>query len=491
MNKLPVSRVVNVDVYLSATAAATRGFGTPLFLGSSDVIDPNERMRAYSSATDVATDFGVDSAEYLTASAYFSQKPTPKSCYIGRWVKTASSGLLKGAILSTAQKALSNFTSISDGSFKITVDGIVKTVTAVDLTGVANLNGVASAINAKITGATFAWDAVYGRFTVTSATTGTTSTVGYASANTTGTDLSGLLGLNDGFASVPVPGQSAETIQEAVNDCIDLSNDWYGLALADSHPDDDIVAVAGIIESAYPVRIFGYTMQNSLALDPTSTTDLAARLKALHYDRTFLVYSSSSFYTAASVFGRMFTVNFTGTNTTITLKFKQLPGITEEGLRTSQANALQDKNCNVFAAYDNDTAILQEGTMVSGVFMDEMHGRDWMQNYVQTAVYNLPYTSNTKIPQTEAGVNKIVGTIEHALEQGVTNGFLAPGIWNGDEFGVLAAGDYLPKGYYVYANSINDQAQADREARKAPAIQCATKLAGAIHFSDISISVNR
>jgi hypothetical protein len=58
-------------------------------------------------------------------------------------------------------------------------------------------------------------------------------------------------------------------------------------------------------------------------------------------------YSTSSKYAALSAFGRAFTVNFNGSNTTITLKFKQEPGITYETLTANQAAALDAKNCNV------------------------------------------------------------------------------------------------------------------------------------------------
>ncbi|MDR8284203.1 DUF3383 domain-containing protein, partial [Acinetobacter baumannii] len=107
-----------------------------------------------------------------------------------------------------------------------------------------------------------------------------------------------------------------------------------------------------------------------------------------------------------SVFGRAFSVNFNGTNTTITLKFKQLPGVAAEDLQVSQAKALKDKNCNVFAGYNNDTAILQEGVMCDGSFIDERHGLDWLQNHLETALWNLFYTTPTKVPQTEGGVNR-------------------------------------------------------------------------------------
>ena len=38
---------------------------------------------------------------------------------------------------------------------------------------------------------------------------------------------------------------------------------------------------------------------------------------------------------------------------------------------------------------------------------------------------------------------------------------------------------------------MDEQAQSDREARKAPPIQIAVKLRGAIHFVDVAITVNR
>ena len=66
-----------------------------------------------------------------------------------------------------------------------------------------------------------------------------------------------------------------------------------------------------------------------------------------------------------------------------------------------------------------------------------------------------------------------------------------PGIWQADGFGTLQRGDRLDSGYYVYMPSVDDQDQSDREARMAPPMQIAVKLAGAIHTADVIISINR
>lgn len=490
---LSVSDVVNVQIVMSPKAAQTRNFGSLLILGDSNVIDTTERLRSYSSIDGIAADFGTSAPEYLAASLYFGQSPQPTTCYVGKWASSATSGLLRGAILTAPQQALANFTAVTNGGMKISIDGVLQTVSALNLSAVTNLNGAASALQAKLTGATVVWDANNGRFIVTSATTGATSSVSFATSPSTGTDVSGLFGMQSANGGYVVNGAVAETLLQGVSTLAGMSNKWYGLQIAASgaYTDDDVLAVSGFIEAAGVSRIFGVTTQATAVMDAAQTTDIASKLKALGYKRTFIQYSGNSAYASASLFGRAFTVDFQGSNTTITLKFKQEPGVAPEYLNETQAAALKAKNCNVFVEYDNDTAILQEGVMVNGYFFDEVHGTDWLQNDVQTDIYNLLYTSTTKIPQTDGGITRILARISARLEQSVVNGLVAPGVWNTGGFGALNTGDTLAKGYYVYAPPVASQSQADREARKAPVIQCAIKLAGAVHSANIVINVNR
>lgn len=480
---LPVSRVVSVSVSMSPTAARGRNFGAMLMLGASDVIDTDERIRIYSSIDDIATDFGVYAPEYKGAQAFFAQSPQPTTCYVGRWAKTATNGRLKGRILALSEQQISLFTSIQDGAFDVTIDGSVVNVTDVDLQSCSNLNAVASAVTEKLQSkGTCLW--MGDRFVIRSATTGTTSSV----STVTNTGLSAQMGLEAG--TTMVNGAQAESLEEAVNVILDYPS-WYGLYLCEDAEDDDIIAVANLIQAASPSRIMAFTTADTAELDGAREDTLCSKLKSAGINRAIAVYTSSGQAAGASVLGRMATVNFNGSNTTITLKFKQLPGVPAENLRTSHADSLKDKNVNVFAAYQNDTSILQEGITCGGWYIDETHGLDWLQDAVQTAVWNLLYTSTTKIGQDEAGSTALVSCISRVLDQGVTNGLIAPGVWQGDEFGELSQGDTLSTGYYVYIQPLAEQLQADREARKAPAIQVAVKLRGAIHFVDVSIIVNR
>ena len=489
MTGLPVSRLINVSVTLSPLAAQGANLNALLILGASDIIDTSERMRAYATIDEVATEFGTSAPEYLAAVLYFEQVPQPQVLYIGRWAKDDTHGLLKGGILSPSQ-ALYDFTTVSNGAMDVTIDGSVVHLTGLDFSTVTNLNGVASVVETAMSGAaTCVWNGE--RFLIESASTGTNSTVSYAS-DVGGDHIPELMRLTSATSASRINGMSAEEPVDAAVLFIDrFSTQFFGLMFADVDvTDDQHIEVSAFIE-ADALHIYGLTTQDTDALDSTITTDIGSKMVALGYVRTMGQYSSENPYAIASFFGRAFSVNFDGNNTTITLMYKQEPGIVPEVLSTTQANVLQDKRYNVFVEYINSTAIVQYGTMFGPAFFDEIHNLAWLRDRIQTDVYNLLYTSLTKVPQTDAGNHLIETVIEQGCAQGVVNGMIAPGQWNSGGFGTLKQFDFLPKGYYIFAPSINAQAQSDREARKSVPFQVAIKLAGAVHTVDISLLVNR
>lgn len=318
------------------------------------------------------------------------------------------------------------------------------------------------------------------------------SSVGYATSPVSGTDISAILKLTSATSAGLVGGYDAETPAECALALTNKSANWYGLMFAASTmpTDDQSIAVSDVVEALTLKRMYGVTITNTNVLSPTVTNDLASRMVDAAYRQSLCQYSENEF-AVASLFGRAFSVNFNANNTTITLMYKQEPSVVAEDLSETQANALQTKRCNVFVAYDNDTAIIQYGVMSGPFYIDEVHGLDWLQNAIETNCYNLLYTSSTKIPQTDSGVNQIITEVAAACNQGVNNGLIAPGVWNADGFGTLNRGDYLKDGFYIFAEAIALQSQSDREARLSPPIQVAVKLAGAIHEIDVLVNVNR
>jgi hypothetical protein len=302
-----------------------------------------------------------------------------------------------------------------------------------------------------------------------------------------------VLGMTSGFSGAYIAdGIEAQTALETVALFDELyGQTWYGLNIPAGADNEDHIQVAGYIEATDNKHLYAVSTQDAGCLSSVSTTDIMAMLSDLDYDKTFVQYSGNNAYSSVSLLGRALTVDYNGNSTVITLMYKQEPGIVPENLTSTQANALKAKNGNVFVEYNNNTAIIQYGNVCSGAFIDEITGTDWLAVTIMTALYNLLYTSKTKIPQTDAGNNLLVGTCESVLLQGVVNGLLAPGVWNSNGFGTLVQGDFLAKGFYVYAPPVATQSQADREARKSVPIQIAAKLAGAVHTVDVTVNVSR
>lgn len=492
-NTLPVSRLIQVSVALTPAAAQSQNLSTLLVLGSSAVIDATERYRDYSSITAVAADFGTVAAEYQAALLWFQQAPQPTKLRIGRWLQTASSGVLRGAPLSLAQQALANFTAVVSGGFTYSKNGAGPTnVTALNLGSATNLNMVASLITAALSGATMIWNAIYQRFELTSATTGGTSSISFLTAPGSGTDISALLGmLSSSSGAYTAPGAASETAIACLTTFDqNFGQSWYAAVILGA-ANADHLACAAFLEATVNKHVYGVSTQEAATLVIGATTDIAYQLAQLGYNKTFSQFSSSNPYSVVSLLGRQLTVDYTQNNSVITVAFKNEPGIVAEAISSPQADSLQAKKCNAFLAFDNSTAIILNGVAASGVYIDVVTGTDWLASALMTAMYNALYTTTTKIPQTDAGMNLLVTVAESICAQAVANGLVAPGVWTSGGFGILKQNDYMPKGFYIYAPPVALQNPSDRAARKSVPIQIAVKLAGAVHDIVLAVSVNQ
>lgn len=307
-----------------------------------------------------------------------------------------------------------------------------------------------------------------------------------------GLDVSQILGMSASSSGAYIAnGVDAEEPVDAVQILDNMfSNKWYGLSVL-SADDDQLVAVAGYIEAATIKHFLGVTTQDTGTLVAGNETNIAYRLKELRTKKTAVQYSSESPYAAVSLLGRILTTNWSGNNTVITLMFKQEPLIVGESLTVSQLSAIESYNCNVFVNYNNDTTIIQNGVASSGDYVDTIIGADWLAIELQTAVYNLLYTTPTKIPQTDAGMHIIATVLDQVLSSAVNNGLLAPGVWQTTGFGIIGYGTPLPKGYYIYQPPVASQSPAQRAQRLSVPFQIAAKLAGAVHKADISVTINQ
>ena len=595
---LPVTRVVNVQASFAAVGAQAPNTSSVLIMTDENVIDTNQRIRAYASSDDIAADFGVNSYAYAASLIWFSYRPQPQQVYVGRWASTATSALINGGILTAAEENLTNFTTITNGGIDFVIDGTTVNLAGLDFSAQTNLNGVAFVINTALgihggctwngynfqitsdstgagaaatgtvtlsgnpsagdsvtiagvaitfeaSGATgnqvnigttaadttanllgfllgttnatlegFSFSRVGTVITITDKTVGVASnsvtltksstniaisgatltggkapsTITYATAGA-GEDISTLLAMTQATAGSIVQGVNAESALQAVIALDNVSTYWFAVTLATPTAQiSDFMAVAAYIETTNHVH--GVSTQDTANLNPVSTSGISTMLKAAEYERTFCAYSGTTPYAALGFLAIVCTVDYTQPNSTVTAALKQIPGVVPDALSVSQANALDANRCNYYADFNNGTAITQNGMMSGPAFIDEIVGLQSLVNQIQTDEYNA-LIQLPKVPQTDPGMHQLTGLNETSLAAYVRNGFIAPGTWNSEGFGALNYGDFLPKGYYVYRETIGLQSLSDRALRKAVPASIAMKLAGAVHSDNVLILVNR
>ncbi len=195
---------------------------------------------------------------------------------------------------------------------------------------------------------------------------------------------------------------------------------------------------------------------------------------------------------AAAYASRGLSTNWDGSLTAQTMNLKQIAGsLPDQTLTPTYLTQVQTAGVDVYPSFGGDPGLYTSGA--NGWF-DQIYGQYWLKFALQAAGYNFLAQTATKIPQTEVGVSGLKGAYMSVLAQGVNNGFMAPGVWTGAApFGNSA--DLIrciaDRGYYIYSLPVGQQSPANRNARKAPIIQIAVKLAGAIHSSQVIVQVQQ
>lgn len=485
---IPTSKIANVSIAIGATFPARAGFGTlNIVTAETGVIGIAERIRSYSTLDGVAADWDATTEVSKAATAYFSQQPKPTSLKVSTRYPTAQSAQLRGGAVTVATALL----AVADGSFAISIDGDAQDITGLDFSDAeVTLDDIAASIQAALqlvatggyTAATCTHDGT--RFFITSGTTGVSSTINFLTPvdPAVGTDISSLLQMQLGEGT-KANGIAAETITGSLNAIQQQDSDWYGLMFTKEvrdgvqiNAEDAVVAAAAWCEAR--VKTFFNTTNDIDSYDSVTTNDIGSVLKDADYRRTMTTFSSKpAQYPSASLAGRAFTVNFSQPNSTITLMFKQLPGITAEDLSDNQLAVLESKNINSYITVGASN-MFSNSSMASGVFYDEVHGIDWLTDAIQTNVFGYLLTRTTKVPYTDKGTAALEQQTIRALDEAVLNGLAAPG--------ETIDGEFLSNGYKTVVIPVADVNQSDKEARFYPGLSFTVIGAGAIHGVQIN-----
>ncbi|MFX4154235.1 DUF3383 family protein [Aliarcobacter butzleri] len=501
---IPLGRVINVSIEgVPVGLARTNMNIVCLMTSDKSFLNSNKRTVSYTELSGVADDFGSYSKVYQLAKRIFTNaNPINKGkgyLVIGYWRATdevidATKGYLKSAELSEAV-IVDTLQTIKDGSFTININDAETplTVTDINFSSCTSLSDIVALLNTKITGSTVTLNGL-NQIIITSNLTGSSSTVSFMSDTSTGTGIADVLCLSNGSGAVSVDGKASETLDGESKEqaLIEVSKEEpiRGVVYIDKPTSNEAKAISTWATANDCLVYDVFSDEANFTLDMDNNFVWSNKLTGgVNYRTLFDKQADRGL--AVGYMAKMHTVNFEATNTALTMNLKELQGCLPSKYSDSELNSAQKVGLDLYGTFGSLPRTYTSG---ANDFTDNVYNVIAIKKFVQIDVFNTLQGTPTKLAQTDEDMQKLIDTVERTLDLFVRAGVIAPGTWNSTyDFGnpEVFRKNIATTGYYVYAKPMSEQAQSEREQRKAPAIQVAFKMAGAIHTADIAIVFER
>ncbi len=493
MPTLPLSDIINLTVQVSPTAAVASNFNLGLIVGPAAMIPgtAEDRVRLYSSLSAMIADgFGASDAEYKAAALYFSQSPTPAKVAVGRWNDASETALAAVQACRLANTDWYAFTVCGATAFDIlqiaawaesatpAVAFMYTTADAAVLAGTALSAGKETSAAAPSTDITATTSPTF-RISVDGDVYGLTPTYKSVTLDPSGLNTGAAIAAAMQTAVRALGGSYAAV-------AVTYSGTGYVITSGSTGPGSKVRVADGLTNDVAAALKIGAA---NGATDTDGGGSVALALKGLGYTHTLGQYSTVTADAVAAIEGYAMGANSGTAGSAYTLAYKSEVGVTVESLTESQVATIKGQNCNVYVNRGSYYNVFEQGLMASGMHFDVRLGLDQLVNAIRIAVMNL-LTATARVPQTEGGMAMVANAIDAPCRNALTSGFLGGGVWTGPAILSLNTGDALPQGYRILSETMASQSDADRAARKSPAIYIPIKLAGAVEAVVITVPVN-
>lgn len=481
----PITRDIDVVVNLRrpqtelATDMTMLVFLTP----GLDFAPDNGRVRYYSTMTALEQDVALASEAWFAGSAFFAKQNRPETMALGRVFENPTP-----ASLMFGDYNLAALQQVTDGAFKITVNGEETEVAELDFTSAQTIDDVMTVIQTASPG-TIDAGVLYTGYGISTGITGDSATLTYASAPDTGTDVSGLLGLTQGTGANLIQGYApgglvaeAQLVAAAAR-C--NGRPIYGWTIDRKYREtEDQKAFADWAESQQKADFSACT--NSLqAYNPADITNISFYAKNKGYKRTSVMYHhNEQVYPDVSYLAEALSTDYSQPDSAITLKFKQLDGIEPSPLSETQLAILESRNCNCYVAVGNTARTVRPGAQSADTWWtDSLVNLDNYVEELQVEVYNV-FLRNRKVPYTTIGQNMLVSAAAKINAKYTRNGVFADREIEAPEtetgYVIAPATDIIPVPVAFATTS-------QRVARLAPPIKIVAYEAGAMHKVTLNV----
>ena len=470
-NSIPASAIVNVIP--GVISAGGTGLDLVGLVLTSNTIVPTSTVLTFSSQADVAAYFGALSDEATMATVYFAGydnsflKPAQIKFY--RYVDTAAPAFLRGGRMGLT---LTQLQALS-GVLTISVGGVAKTSSSINLSAATDFNNAASIIQAAFTspGFTVSYSSNFDAFVFTNSSTGATSTITAASGS-----LSAGLRLTAAAGATVSQGAAVDTPASCMSAITALTQDFVSFSTVFEPTDTDKLNFAIWADGQANRYLYVGWDNNSQATVSGDTTSVGAQVVANDYGSSALVYDSSNgIKVAAFVMGALASTDFSRDNGRFTMAFRSgnvAAGVTNQ---TIAAN-LAANGYNFVGAYGtaNDQWTVFYPGQVSGVFkwIDSWICQVWMNNAAQLALLNL-LTNVGQVPYNSDGYALIEASLRGVIDDALNFGAIRAGVTLSAEQAIIVnnlagkdiAGTLSRRGWYV---SVKDPGAPVRANRGSP-----------------------
>lgn len=489
MAVLPLTNIINVTITNTPSGISEKNVNS-LVIFSNDPTTSLDPYGIYVSPSQVATDYGTTSRTAKMANAIFAQTPNIRSGN-GRLVVVplqASVSAVAGDFSTADISAnLSDLLLVDDGDLRVIINGVNYDLTNLDFTNADDFEDIATILQGRLVDATVT--AITDGIQITSKKVGAGSTVELAAVPSgTGTALNGS-GYFNGAGGTETEGtdSSGETILDAIART-EGSVGYVGVLTTLDLEDDAIEAISDGIQAQD--RLFHYAGASTQDIAGIGTTISTAGNTKTRF-KVFTQGLEEAALMNAAYAGRLHSVNFNGSETSQTMNLKQLATITPDlGISQSLYSAAELAGVDLYVSYEGVPSVYSTG---GNDFSDNPYSDLALKFALETAGFNFLRQTNTKVPQTEKGMNGLKNAYSQICERFIRNGVIAAGTWNSSEtFGnpEVFKNNISTRGYYTYSLPITQQSAVEREERKAPLVQIAIKRSGALQTSDVLVLIN-
>ena len=490
MGEIALTNTINVSL-----SSAPRGLGefstNTILLATNEAPLSAEPYIWAVNATDIINEYGSTSLTAKMGTALFTPVPNLRTgkgqVLVVPYVATnATHG--KTTTVAITETILTALKLVADGELTVTIDGTDYHVKGLDFTVINTVADVVKVLkNQNLDVDIEVVDT--NKIQFTSRMYGLTDSAVALKATTsaTGTDIYGSSYL-DGANQVTTAGTNATGVK--LKDLVAQADEYgyFGAVITTQKCENDLVVEnATYIQSQDHIYFEGTKSLKNMGV-------LGASIESAGLKKTHLLAHSEDEKVAIATYATIAcSTNYSGTDTALTMNLKELTGVQPDlNLNQTYYNLAKNNGVDIYGSTCGLSCVY---SFDNGAYTDELTMDLWLKKALEVAGFNYLRKTNTKIPQTEAGMTGLKNAYIQVLEQGVRNGCIGTGLQWADS---IPFGDpetfqenIAKNGYYVYSIPIAQQSQVERENREAPLIQIAIKRAGAIHSSNVIVTIQR